>query len=278
MYIPHSVDLSVLQRKKLLRGLPVQLKHANLTGGMVVMLDPEQARRYKIAKRNGKGLRVHFRSPIQIDHNLMHGKGFKETLTKIRKFGQKHIVPVFKKHAQKFAHEYAPKIGNRLKEMANETIDAQDLEGMFGQDLGRDLKKMAKHHANEAISKNQRRVLRKADEHLGGYEDLYEPVHETVAETEGGRITQKSVNKAFRNVGRVLKNKLAKPLLKGIVDTALPAALGGLTAEMGGVGAIAAPLISNVANRAIDGLGAKGRRKKGGRKMKIGLTGKALLG
>lgn len=269
MFIPHAVNLSIPQRKKLLKGLPVQLKNANLTGGMVVMLDHEQAKRYKSAVKNGKGLRVHFRSPIQIEHNLLHGKGFKDVLNKVKKFGEKHIVPVFKKHGQKFAHQYAPKLGDKLKNYALNTIDSQDIEKYLGNELGKDLKTMAKNQANKAIETAQKRALNKVDEHLGGYENLYEN------EVEGGRIP-KSVQKTFRNVGRVLKNKLGKPLLKGIVDTAIPVALGGLTAEMGGVGAIAAPLVQNSLNKVIDGMGTKGK-KKGQRKMRIGLTGKALL-
>lgn len=269
MFIPHAVNLSIPQRKKLLKGLPVQLKNEHLTGGMVVLLDHEQAKRYKNAVKHGKGLRVQFRSPIQIDHNLLHGKGFQDVLNKVKKFGQKHIVPVFKKHGQKFAHEYAPKLGNHLKNYALNTIDSQDIEQYLGDELGKDLKKMAKSQATKAIENAQKRGLKKVDEHLGGYEKLYEN------EVEGGKIP-KSVQRTFRNVGRVLKNKLAKPLLKGVVETAVPVALAGLTSEMGGVGALATPLVQNSLNKVIDGMGTRGK-KKGQRKMTIGLTGKALL-
>ena len=85
MYYSHKLDLTVAQRKKLLRGHTIQVKHEQMGHGLKVHLTDLQSHNLVKAHRQGKGIRLDFRDEHQIHHNIEHGEGFGQLLHSIRR-------------------------------------------------------------------------------------------------------------------------------------------------------------------------------------------------
>ena len=76
--IPHQLGLAKTQIGKLIRGLPVQISHAQMgsgAGDIVMMLHPHNAKKLLSSYKKGKGVRISM-SPEEIHHTIHHGRGF----------------------------------------------------------------------------------------------------------------------------------------------------------------------------------------------------------
>lgn len=85
MYYPHKIDLTLPQKKKLLRGYTVQIKPTQIGTGSTVLLSDLQSHNFRKCAKCGKGMRLQFRDNQQSDHNVIHGEGFKDILKRIKK-------------------------------------------------------------------------------------------------------------------------------------------------------------------------------------------------
>lgn len=83
--IPHQIHLTLDQVKKLGSGLTTTLKHSQMgadKGDIVVMLNPQQARKMLTSYKRNKGLRLKL-SPPELEATMKLGSGFFEVLEKI---------------------------------------------------------------------------------------------------------------------------------------------------------------------------------------------------
>jgi hypothetical protein len=83
--IPHQINLTLDQVKKLGSGLTTTLRHSQMgadKGDIVVMLNPQQARKMLTSYKRNKGLRLKL-SPPELEATMKLGSGFFEVLEKI---------------------------------------------------------------------------------------------------------------------------------------------------------------------------------------------------
>jgi hypothetical protein len=191
----HKVHLTDTQKRKLLKGQSIQLKHEHLiNGGSVIIIHKQLGTKIRSAIRRGAGVRLHFSSKDVAEHNIHQGSGFKQLLTKAQK-------------------------------------------GLYG--VSDDVKNVAK------------KVEKEVGGGLGKTEKFFKKVGRKLA----------PVGKALAPVAKALK-PVGKQILKGVVSQAIPAALNAISAETGVPVGIAAPVLTGVANKAIDGLGLELKKAK----------------
>lgn len=83
-----QVNLSDKQKKNLLAYRIVQLKHSELDGDDILVLDSLQAKKVRDAHRNGRGCRIQL-SPELVEHTVVSGQGFGHLLKKAKRVVQK---------------------------------------------------------------------------------------------------------------------------------------------------------------------------------------------
>jgi hypothetical protein len=77
----HHVHLSLAQRRRLLVGQSIRIKHEHLRGGTIpLFVTPLQHRDLTQAITKGKGVLFKFSSPKQAEYHLEHGRGFWDTI------------------------------------------------------------------------------------------------------------------------------------------------------------------------------------------------------
>lgn len=85
--IPHQLHLRPNQIAKMVKGLPVQISHAQMGSGAgehVIMLHPGNAKKLMGAYTKGKGIRIMLH-PEEVEHTVMHGRGFGKFVKKVGK-------------------------------------------------------------------------------------------------------------------------------------------------------------------------------------------------
>jgi len=119
--IPHQVGLARPQMGKLMRGLPVQISHAQMgsgAGDIVMMLHPHNAKKLLTSYKKGKGVRISM-SPEEIHHTIHHGRGFfdfaKKAVSSVGNFIGKALKnPVVRDVAKKGVHYGADVLGTAV--------------------------------------------------------------------------------------------------------------------------------------------------------------------
>ena len=80
----HKLALSDDQKRKLIRGHAVQIRHEHIGIGGSIMLDKKQSTKIHKAMRTGSGVRIQLHNEDLVRNNVMHGTGFKQFLSKAR--------------------------------------------------------------------------------------------------------------------------------------------------------------------------------------------------
>ena len=90
-YHPVQVHLSSAQKKRLLNGYIVSLKHTHIgKGNTKVHVTGMQHKRMLTAVRNSKGMRLGMSRP-QLNHNLKHGSGIFDVIKKGIAYGKIYL-------------------------------------------------------------------------------------------------------------------------------------------------------------------------------------------
>ena len=266
MYHQSSINFTNQQGRKLINGHIVQFKPEQLGSGVkTVHLDDEQAKKYMHAVKTGSGMRVQFKSQHHLHHNLMHGNGFKELLSKSKKvalhhlsqasrhashFTQTTLMPAVKSYARDKLRELEPQLRHQAHQFGNQVLD-----NSFN-------------HLSQ-YDKNIHQYRQAVDNHLHNYVDDglnsgLDMVNSQLGEgINWGKLGRQTKN-SFRDIGKVLK-PIAKPLLNGLNSTLTPMLIDSVATMTGQPALMAAtPLaqqaISNGINKS--GLGLKRRTSK----------------
>ena len=119
--IPHQLGLARPQIGKLMRGMPIQISHAQMgsgAGDIVMMLHPHNAKKLLTGYKKGKGVRISM-SPEEIHHSINHGRGFvsfaKKAVKSVGKFAKQALKnPVVREVAKKGVHYGADVLGTAV--------------------------------------------------------------------------------------------------------------------------------------------------------------------
>jgi hypothetical protein len=273
----HNLNLSLLQKRKLLRGLPIQLRNEHLRCGGAVVLDGAQSRKIRAAVRKGTGVRIQLHSPELLHHNVIHGAGFRDLLSK----------------AKKALHHGAHSLHNHLQHSG-----VYDQIKHAAKNVAKNEGKKLLGHAQNAASKAISNLAQKLPENYqndftnGANNILDQQANAVNDQINGYGIgkTERKIINGFRQVGKVLKqgahSQIGKQILKGVAKVAIPAALAAISAETGMPAIALAPALTNAANSGINGLGLKrkpgrpkksvGRPRKGGALFSAGYGGSLI--
>lgn len=267
MYHQANIIFSPAQGRKLINGHNVQFKKEQLmgSGAKTIHLDDEQSKKYMNAVHSGSGMRLHFKHEHQLHHNLLHGKGFHELLSKAKKvalhhlsqasqhasnFAQHTLMPAAKSYARDKLQQYEPQIRHRAHEYGTKLLDSS-----FG------------HLSQYDPNINQYRGV--VDNNLHSYiNDGLNSGLDVVNSQLGEGVNWGIVNRKFKNsmkdIGRTLR-PIAKPILNGLNSTLTPMLIDSVATMTGQPALLATtPLaqqaISNGINKS--GLGLKRRTAK----------------
>jgi hypothetical protein len=242
----HKLALSDDQKRKLIRGHAVQVRHANIGIGGSIMLDKKQSTKIHKAMRTGSGVRIQLHNEDLVRNNVMHGTGFKQFLSKARS----KLIGFDQKMSKNSAYRAVKNVGKTVaKKYANDAIDvakqiAKDyVADQVGDSMMGDIVKSG---ANQYIDQQGNQAKQSVNGKINGL---------------GIGKTERALIRGFNTVGKVaktaVKSKVGKSVLKGVAKVAIPAVLAGITAETGIPAIALAPTLTNVANKQIDGLGFK---------------------
>ena len=215
----HKLALSDDQKRKLIRGHAVQVKHANINTGGSIMLDKKQSTKIHKALRTGCGVRIQLHNDELVRNNVMHGTGFKEFLSKARSklIGIDHQLSknagyrAVKKVGKKVAKKYANDAIDAAKQIAKDYVADQVGDSMMGD--------IVKSGANQFIDQQGNQVRQSVNGKIDGL---------------GIGRTERAIIRGFKTVGQVAKtaakSKIGKAALKGVAKVGIPAVLGAITA------------------------------------------------
>lgn len=141
-----SLRLSRLQRRKLLKKHPVQVKGGKVGRGPLseIFLNGHQMRAFRTRHGKGKGYRLKF-SDAQLKHNVEHGSGFSDFFGKAvsaAKKGYSYIPDSVKDAVKDKALEYGKEVGKKLldkavKKFTGGSIIDDDIDNQIGQGVKR---------------------------------------------------------------------------------------------------------------------------------------------
>lgn len=242
----HKLALSDDQKRKLLRGHAVQVRHENINIGGSIVLDKKQSTKIHKALRTGSGVRIQLHNEDLVRNNVMHGTGFKQFLSKARS----KLIGIDHQLSKNSAYRAVKSVGKTVaKKYANDAIDvakqiAKDyVADQMGDSMMGDIVKSG---VNQYIDQQGNQVKQSVNGKISGL---------------GIGRTERALIRGFNTVGKVaktaVKSKIGKSALKGVAKVAIPAVLGAITAETGMPAIALAPTLTNVANKQIDGLGFK---------------------
>lgn len=136
--IPHNLDLTREQCKRLASGKCVMMKHSHLSGGNVTtLLTPRQAMRIAKMHSQGKGMRLNM-SERQVRHNQMHGGGWFDSI----KNAAKGAINVVKGKAEELARNHGQALINKGAELAQKHL---------GDRVGIDVASHVQNYGNKAL-------------------------------------------------------------------------------------------------------------------------------
>lgn len=242
----HKIQLSDAQKRKLLRGHCIQLKHAHLNNGADVVLDPAQGKKVRTAIRTGAGVRIQFVNDDLIRHNCVHGAGFKELLSKAKS----KLLGLHNHLQQSGAYDTVKKVGKKIgKKLVNDAVQmAKQQAAAYVADQTADLNPAIK----GIINKGANQLINSQ----AGYAQNYA---NSAIDGLGIGKTERKIIKGLKTVGKtvasVAKSKIGKQVLTTVAKTAIPAVLGAVSAETGVPAVALAPALTNATTNAIAGLG-----------------------
>jgi hypothetical protein len=181
-----QISLTKAQKRKLLKGHSVNLKHSQLMNGNVnVSLDKEHGRRLRRAMRTNKGFRL---QPNQnMVQQMIEGEGFKDVMKKVNKgikkavsYTKKEIVPVVKNDVIPYAKEILkPAIKNAVKENRPAIDKAlkrrREITEQKAEDLLMNLG-VPKDLAQDLVTENSMKLSKKASKQLDKLEGKVDEV------------------------------------------------------------------------------------------------------
>ncbi len=222
-----QIQLTKAQKRKLLKGHAVNLKHSQLLNGNInVSLDKEHGRRLRRAMRTNKGFRL---QPTQsMVQELVEGEGFKDVMRKVNKgvkkaisFTKKEVVPFVKKDVAPYAKEIlGPAIKanrqhiDKAMKGARERSEKQ-IEDVLIKKLGKQNKELIQ----DLVTENSARLSSKASKQLDKLEGKVDAV---MSHPEMGMIKGKDYD--YVNINEVPEDKMnsyplqvaeAIPIMKG---------------------------------------------------------------
>ncbi len=236
----HKLHLTIAQKRKLLRGQAVQLKHEHLqSGGSTVVLDKMHGNKIRKAIRTAKGARIQFANEDMIHNNVIHGTGFKDLLSKAKKafYGiHNHLkdsgaYDVLRETGKKLIHQGIDHVSSRVKQGVKNVIEDKMPEGS---------------HAN--FSRYADNLI---DSGVGR-------LHDKLDGNGIGKTERRIINgfkKAGRTIKKVVTSDVGKTILKGVAGKVIPGVLAGIQAETGVPVGVLAPVLTRAANKGIDGMG-----------------------
>lgn len=196
--IPHQIGLARPQMGKLMRGMPIQISHAQMgsgAGDVVVMLHPHNAKKLLGSYKKGKGVRIAM-SPEEIHHTIHHGRGFfdfaKKAVRSVGNFVGKALKnPVVRDVAKKGVHYGADILGTAVGTYLGNPVAG----AMIGEAVG----SAAEHAIDE-------RNVRAGAKHLSGS-----------AQTQGKQIALDAVRKQVDKLPEAYRG-VAQSALSGAID------------------------------------------------------------
>ena len=242
----HKLHLSDDQKRKLIRGHAVQVRHENINRGGSIVLDKKQSTKIHKAIRTGCGVRIQLHNDELVRNNVMHGTGFKEFLSKARAklMGIDHHLSqnagyrAIKHVGKTVAKRYADDAINVAQQIAKDYVADQVGDSYVGD--------FVKSGVNQFIDQRGNQVRQSINGKIDGL---------------GIGKTERKIIRGFKTVGNAIKSaaksQIGKTVLKGVAKVAIPAVLGAVSAETGLPAVALAPTLTNVANKQIDGLGFK---------------------
>lgn len=122
----HKLDISDAQKRKLLNGHAIQIKHHQIGSGSHVVLDTAHGKKVRTAYRTGKGVRIQLANDHVVRSNVIHGSGFSSMLSKAKKkalqldtmLSQNEAYNQLKSTAKDKAKQYAQDAIQKGKELA----------------------------------------------------------------------------------------------------------------------------------------------------------------
>jgi hypothetical protein len=197
--IPHQIGLARPQMGKLMRGLPVQISHAQMgsgAGDIVMMLHPHNAKKLLGSYKKGKGVRIAM-SPEEIHHTIHHGRGFFDWAKKAVRsvgnvVGKALDIPVVREVAKKGVHYGADVLGTAVGTYLGNPVAG----AMIGEAVGS--------AAEHALDKKD---VRAGASHLAG-----------TAQTKGKKIALQEVEKQVRKLPESYRGVAQQALHSAIND------------------------------------------------------------
>lgn len=235
--IPHQIGLARPQMGKLMRGLPVQISHAQMgsgAGDIVMMLHPHNAKKLLGSYKKGKGVRIAM-SPEEIHHTIHHGRGFfdfaKKAVKSVGNFvGQALKNPVVREVAKKGVHYGADILGTAVGTYLGNPVAG----AMIGEAVGsaaehaideRNVRAGAKHLQGSAQSKGRELALdavqaqvRKLPEAYRGVaqQALHSAIDDDIIDSKTG-IAHDAIGYGVRRRGRPRKGAgVVEDAIKGV--------------------------------------------------------------
>ncbi len=179
-----QISLTKAQKRKLLKGHAVNLKHSQLMNGDVnVSLDKEHGRRLRKAMRGNKGFRL---QPTQgMVQQMVEGEGFKDVMRKVNKgvkkairFTKNEVVPFVKSDVVPYAKEIlapAVKANRQHIDKAMKGVrerSEKQIEDVLIKKLGKQNKELIQ----DLVTENSARLSSKASKQLDKLEGKVDSV------------------------------------------------------------------------------------------------------
>ena len=258
-----KLNLTVVQKRKLLNGHTVQLANSQIGRGADIMVDEKTYKRLMRASRAGKGARLTASTEMALS---IEGAGFKSVMKKIGKTTKKvfneDIKPVVKKEAIKFLHETVrPGIDKKIKDAR---IKAEErLEDVLIEKLGGNSDPEIKALIQDGITASSALVSRKNAETLDRLEAKVDETLQGMGLSKGqhyaihggmvvlqGRGIKSKIKNFFKKVGKTLE-PMVKPIIKELATQGV-ATLGTMATGNPMLGQMGAQALSGLTDKGID--------------------------
>jgi hypothetical protein len=290
-----KLNLTVVQKRKLLNGHTVQLVNSQIGKGAEIMVDMKTFKRLMRAEKAGKGVRITASPEMMMS---IEGAGFKSVMRNVGKTLKKgvksavretknvfneSVKPVLKEHALQMVAESRPKLDKAIQRQRVKTERA--IEDTLINALGDDYKELVQ----DVVTGTSANLSKRANDQL---DNLQVEVEDTIQgmgmvknkhyTVHGGMIVLKggSAKSFFRKLWKGAKNVITSKPVRSILNTLAKtgaSALGTmatgnpLTGEM--LGSLVTPAITGGLDDAMDAIKGSGRRRQ---KKKLLITGGTL--